>query len=140
MGEDADVNITDFNVFFYLCGKQQNIMSAPQNWNELCDRLSEMFKMEVDLNGVLYLVGVRERGLMLQKFSKFEKWSLINLGSCVLYKEIGMVEELGTDRDGWPIFREKSVLTNWTEERKQKTLQDCALRYFAKVFEGNTAG
>ncbi|GET20588.1 hypothetical protein [Prolixibacter denitrificans] len=114
-------------------------MSAPQNWNELCDRLSDMFGMDVDLNGVLYLVGVRERGLTLRKFTKFEKWSLINLGSCVLYKEIGMVEELGTDRDGWPMFREKSLLTNWTEERKQKTLQDCAIRYFSKVFEDNPA-
>jgi len=114
-------------------------MSTPQNWNELCDRLGDMFGMDVDLNGVLYLIGVRERGWILRKFTKYEKWSLINLGSCILYKEIGMVEDLGNDRDGWPMFREKTVLTNWTEERKQKTLQDCALRYFAKVFEENPA-
>lgn len=124
---------------FFTFVKNNYKMSTPQNWNELCDRLGDMFGMDVDLNGVLYLIGVRERGWILRKFTKYEKWSLINLGSCILYKEIGMVEDLGTDRDGWPMFREKTVLTNWTEERKQKTLQDCALRYFAKVFEENPA-
>ena len=50
------------------------------NWNELCEQLGNQFNIDVDLNGVLFLVGIRERGLTFQPFTKEEKLSLINLG------------------------------------------------------------
>ena len=110
-------------------------MSAPENWIELCGRLDEMFGIKVDLNGVLFLVGIRERGLNFQPFTKEEKLNLINLGSCTLYKEMGLTEINGYDAEGWPLFRQKTISPEIPEERKQKTLQDCAIRYFAKVLE-----
>lgn len=109
-------------------------MNAPENWNELCTRLGNMFDLEVDLNGVLFLVGMREKGLTFQAFSKEEKMNLINLGSCVLYQEMGLTEKVGTDRDGWPVFVQRTLAPEIPEERKTKTLQDCAVRYFAKIF------
>ena len=111
-------------------------MKAPENWKDLCEHLTEMFDIDVDLNGVLFLVGVRERGLTFQKFSKEEKLNLINLGSCTLYNEMGLIELSGIDKDGWPVFRQKALAPAIAEELKLKTLQDCAIRYFKKVFEG----
>jgi hypothetical protein len=108
-------------------------MAAPETFKELCDRLGEMFGIQVDLNGVLFLVGIRERGLTFQQFTKEEKLNLINLGSCTLYKEMGLTEITGYDDDGWPKFRQKALSPQIPEETKQKTLQDCALRYFRKV-------
>jgi len=110
-------------------------MKAPENWKDLCEHLSGMFGIEVDLNGVLFLVGIRERGLTFQKFTKEEKINLINLGSCTLYKEMGLVELSGVDTQGWPVFHQKALAPVIAEELKIKTLQDCAIRYFAKVFE-----
>lgn len=105
------------------------------NWDELCDRLSGKFGIEVDLNWVLFLIGIRERGLILQKFPKEEKLSLINLGSCTLYMEMGLVEQTGIDDDGWPVFKQKSLAPKIDEARKKKMLQDCAIKYFNKIFE-----
>ncbi len=107
---------------------------AFSNWQELCERLGKQFELEVDLNGVLFLVGIRERGLVLQPFSKEEKMSLIRLGSCTLYQEMGLTEKTGTDEEGWPVFRQKSVAPVIPEERKIKILQECALRYFEKIY------
>lgn len=104
-----------------------------ENWDELCDYLADKFGIEVDLNVVLLLVGIRERGLIFQQFTKEEKLSLINLGSCVLFKEMGLVEEQGIDPDGWPVFRQKSVVSGISEDRKKKTLQECAVCYFKRV-------
>ena len=64
-------------------------MKAPDNWKNLCEHLTSMFGIDVDLNGVLFLVGIRERGLTFRQFSKEEKLNLINLGSCTLYQEMG---------------------------------------------------
>ena len=110
-------------------------MKAPENWKDLCDSLGKMFGIEVDLNGVLFLVGIRERGLIFGQFTKEEKVNLINLGSCTLYREMGLVDLIGVDKEGWPVFRQKALAPMIAEELKLKTLQDCALKYFAKVFE-----
>jgi hypothetical protein len=107
---------------------------AFSNWTELCDHLGNQFDIDVDLNGVLFLVGIRERGLTLQPFSKEEKMSLINLGACTLYLEMGLTEITGTDEEGWPLFTQKALAPVITEDRKQKVLQDCALRYFKKIY------
>ena len=110
-------------------------MKIFENWKELCDYLGHKFGIDVDLNGVLFLIGIREKGLTFQKFTKEEKISLINLGSCTLYLEKGLVEKYGEDGDGWPLFRQKALAPVIPEELKLKTLQDCAMLYFSKVFE-----
>lgn len=104
------------------------------NWEELCAHLGRQFNIEVDLNGVLFLVGIRERGLTFQQFSKEEKMNLINLGSCTLYQEMGLVQMTGTDEEGWPVFRQKTLAPSIPEERKNKVLQDCAVRYFKRIY------
>ncbi|MEI7828745.1 MAG: hypothetical protein WCI31_03190 [Prolixibacteraceae bacterium] len=103
-------------------------------WIELCNHLGKQFDIDIDLNGVLFLVGIRERGLTFQPFSKEEKLSLINLGSCTLYQEMGLTEKTGIDGDGWPIFTQKALAPVIPEERKHKVLQDCALKYFKKIY------
>ncbi len=108
-------------------------MHAPETWVELCGRLDEMFGITVDLNGVLFLVGMRERGFAFREFSREEKLNLINLGSCTLYLEMGLTEIIGYDAEGWPLFRQRPLNPDISEERKQKTLQDCAIKYFARI-------
>ena len=108
---------------------------AFSNWQELCWHLSNQFDIDVDLNGVLFLVGIRERGLTFQPFSKEEKLSLINLGCCTLYQEMGLTEKTGIDEEGWPAFTQKALAPVIQEERKHKVLQDCAIRYFSKIYQ-----
>ena len=107
---------------------------AFSNWNELCEHLGKQIGIEVDLNGVLFLIGIRERGLAFQPFSKEEKMSLINLGSCTLYHEMGLIEKCGTDEEGWSLFKQKALAPVIPEERKHKVLQDCALLYFKRIY------
>lgn len=109
-----------------------------KSWEELCNILSAKFGIDVDFTGVLFLVGVREKGLVLQKFTKEEKLNLINLGSCILYTEAGLLERTGTDHDGWPVFHQNALAPQIDENRKKKTLQDCAIRYFQKIFHEET--
>jgi len=46
-----------------VCLQKNLTMRKVDNWKDLCEKLSELFGIEVDLNGVLFLVGMRERGL-----------------------------------------------------------------------------
>jgi len=49
---------------------------------------------------------------------------------------MGLIEFNGEDEEGWPVFKQKALAPVIAEELKLKTLQDCAIRYFKKVFDG----
>ncbi|MDC1105670.1 hypothetical protein OAT16_03130 [Prolixibacteraceae bacterium] len=105
-----------------------------QNWTQLCFRLGEMFRMDLDDNGVFMLIGIRERGWGFREFTKEEKMNLIHLGTATLLCEIGRVDKVTIDRDGWPVFKEPSVTVNWTEAQKISELKKAAIIYFNKVW------
>jgi len=121
-----------FPIFCYLYIKI--VIMTFSNWTELCDHLGKQFNIDIDLNGVLYLIGIRERGLTLERFPKDVKMSLIHLGSCTLYQQMGWVDQTGIDEEGWPTFTQKALTQVIPEEKKHKVLQDCALRYFEKIY------
>ncbi len=106
-----------------------------ESWKELGQILHARFGVEIDLNGALFLIGIRERGLSFQEFSREEKLNLINLGICILYQEMGLVSPSGTGKDGWPLFHQNALAPIILEDLKIKTLQECAIRYFQKVLD-----
>lgn len=123
------------NIYKTIFAIKLGIMQQIESWKELCEVLGKNFEMDLDLNGILFLVGIRERGLTFQQYSKEEKLSLMNLGSCALYCEMGLTEMTGTDEDGWPVYRQKTLAPDVPEDRKIKILQDCAIRYFNRVLK-----
>ncbi|MDH3648713.1 MAG: hypothetical protein OEQ53_03465 [Saprospiraceae bacterium] len=57
-----------------------------------------------DLQGVLFLIGIQELGLIQQKFSKEEKQDLIHIAVCKLLSYDGYYVFKGRDEDGWPHY------------------------------------
>ena len=50
-----------------------------KEWNELTKDLAETFKMDMDLQSVLFLIGVQELGVGFREFKKQEKMDLMHL-------------------------------------------------------------
>ncbi len=76
-----------------------------QEWNELVLRLSKQFKVTVNHEFILFIIGVNERGYGFRSFSKEEKMDLMNLGSCVLMHHMGLAQLVGVDEQGWPVYQ-----------------------------------
>jgi hypothetical protein len=74
------------------------------DWQALLVRLEPDFG-EVDLQGVLFLVGVQELGRGAQVFSKDEKQDLMHIATCLLLSRYGYYERDGIDADGWPQWK-----------------------------------
>ncbi len=75
-----------------------------QEWNELLLRLSKQFKVTVNHEFILFVIGVNERGSGFRNYSKDEKMDLMNLGSCVLMHHMGRARLVGADQQGWPVY------------------------------------
>ncbi|MCB0795645.1 MAG: hypothetical protein KDB88_12995 [Flavobacteriales bacterium] len=101
-----------------------------KRWNDLLSSLSERFGQPLDLNGVIFLIGVQELGLDVRDYKKDEKLELMHIAVCVLLTPYGYYKELGRDADGWPHFEKVMDLPPLSEKEQQRLMQEAVLDYF----------
>jgi hypothetical protein len=80
-------------------------------WDNLIKKLSYDFNDGelIDLEGVIYLIGIQELGFFDKKFKKDEKVNLMHVAICKLLEPYGYYEFEYVDKDGWPHY---NLLTN----------------------------
>ena len=99
-------------------------------WWNLEARLVERFGKKPDMETLLFLIGVQEQGDIRRKFSKEEKQDLMHIAVCSLFMQSGYYELEGTDRDGWPHFRQLKALPVMGLIEQENFLKDHILLYF----------
>ena len=76
-----------------------------RRWEELIQRLSDTFSAEaVEMEGVLYLIGLQELGKIHQQFKKDDNVNIIHIGICTVLEPFGYYRFDFYDDDGWPHF------------------------------------
>ena len=81
-------------------------------WETLQIKLSDRFADGelMDLDSIIYLVGVQELGQPQAKFKKDDKVNLMHIAICTLLEPYGFYEFDFIDDDGWPHFNNVSKL------------------------------
>jgi len=107
-----------------------------EQWELLCDKFSEQFADgdQIDLDGILFLIGVQEIGLKKKGFKKDEKIHLIHVAICRLLEPYGYYKFIGLDEEGWPhyeITRNLPVL----KAGEQSILMKQAIVFYAQEQE-----
>src|SRR5210317_1299295 len=76
-------------------------------WETLRDEVSEKFGggEKMDLDSIVYLIGVQELGKGFQKFTKDEKLNVMHIAICKLLEPFGYYEFEYFDEDGWPHYK-----------------------------------
>ena len=77
-----------------------------RRWEELIQRLSDTFSdaEAVEMEGVLYLIGLQELGKIHQQFKKDDNVNIIHIGICTVLEPFGYYRFDFYDDDGWPHF------------------------------------
>lgn len=104
-----------------------------KRWRDLLARLGKRFEGPLDLNAVIFLIGVQELGQDLRTFKKDEKVNLMHVAICVLLLPYGYYRELGRDADGWPHFERVKELPPLTEKEQERLMKEAVLHYFDDV-------
>lgn len=108
----------------------KNVEELKKDWDQLLDALCKMFDADLDLQGVLFLIGVQELGRGVQKYSKDEKQDLMHIATCRLLSIYGYYELKGTDDEGWPHWEMKQKLPKMTLGEQDYLLKQAAIEYF----------
>ncbi len=106
-----------------------------KKWETVLDSIEHSFgKRPVELNAVLFLIGVHELGQGKKRFSKEEKQDLIHIAICKILSFSGYYELEGTDDDGWPHWKLVRKLPFFDMLEQEKLMKIHIIEYFEKEF------
>ncbi|NJB36922.1 MULTISPECIES: hypothetical protein [Flavobacteriaceae] len=103
-----------------------------ERWELLVQRLSAKFADGdvLDLDGIIYLVGVQELGQLGRRFKKDEKLNLMHIAICRLLEPYGYYEFDFFDADGWPHYKIKEELPNLKAGEQSVLMKEALVNYF----------
>lgn len=100
------------------------------NWNKLLQQLAANFGGDLELEGILFLIGVQELGKGYGKFNKNEKVDLIHIAICTLLTPYGYYEFAGTDEEGWPHWKVNEELPPLKPAQQYLLMKQAIIDYF----------
>ena len=76
-------------------------------WEEIQKSVSDKFGggEKLDIDAIIYLIGIQELGKGYKKFSKDEKLNIMHISICKLLEPFGYYEFDYFDEDGWPHYK-----------------------------------
>lgn len=92
--------------------------------------LEKTFDGGLDVQSILFLIGVNELGQGYKDFSKSEKTDLLHVAICTILEPHGFYEYEGDDEDGWPHFKLVRELPKLNHTEQQHLIKEAIIEYF----------
>ena len=103
-------------------------------WDALVVILSDKFSngQALDIEGILYLVGMQELGQVHRKMKKDDNVNLIHVGICSILEPFGYYRFDYFDDDGWPHFQLLEPLPLLKSGEQSILIKEALVTYFLK--------
>lgn len=103
-----------------------------ERWEKLVNILSDQFSQgeNLDLDAIIYLIGVQELGKVHNKYKKDEKLNLMHIAICRLLEPYGYYEFEFFDKEGWPHYRVKEELPPLKAGEQSVLMKEAIVNYF----------
>ncbi len=103
-----------------------------ERWDVLIKKLSAQFSDSdpLELDAIIYLVGVQELGQLHRKFKKDEKVNLMHIAICRLLEPYGYYEFDFFDKDGWPHYKVLEQLPSLKAGEQSVLMKEALVNYF----------
>ena len=112
--------------------RQNNATSLKDRWDYLVEELTQQFSDGdiLNLDSIIYLIGVQELGQGKKVFKKDEKINLMHIAICKLLEPYGYYEFDFFDKDGWPHYRIVTDLPNLKPGEQTVLMKEAVIHYF----------
>ncbi len=104
-------------------------------WDEVREKLSNKFGGGeiMDVDSIIYLIGVQELGKGYGKFNKDEKINIMHIAICKLLEPFGYYEFDYFDEEGWPHYQVIDELPNLKPGEQSILMKEAIVMYFEKI-------
>ena len=103
-----------------------------QRWQQVVDKLSAQFAdgEVLDLDAIIYLIGVQELGKPHDKYKKDHKIDLMHIAICRLLEPYGYYEFEFFDDEGWHDYKVLDQLPNLKAGEQSVLMKEAIVTYF----------
>lgn len=103
-----------------------------ERWNVVVEKLTKQFAEgdTLDLDSIIYLIGVQELGQLHRNFKKDEKVNLMHIAICRLLEPYGYYEFDYFDDEGWPHYKFKEELPTLKAGEQAILMKEAIVNYF----------
>jgi len=103
-----------------------------ERWKLVVLKLSTQFADgdPLDLDSIIYLIGIQELGQLGRKFKKDHKLDLMHIAICRLLEPYGYYEFDYFDDDGWPHYIVKEELPCLKAGEQSVLMKEAIVTYF----------
>ena len=108
--------------------------SFEDSWKALEKRIAVDFGGDLDLQGILFLIGVQELGKGAQEFTKDQKLDVIHLAICRVLEPFGFYKLSHSDQDGWPHYENLKTIPALKPGEQLKLMKQAILEYFEEIY------
>jgi hypothetical protein len=106
-----------------------------QRWGTVVEKLSTQFADGdiLDLDAIIYLIGVQELGQLHREYKKEDKISLMHIAICKLLEPYGYYEFDYFDDNGWPHYITKEELPHLKAGEQSVLMKEAIVNYFLEA-------
>ena len=101
-----------------------------EKFEEVLKNLCIQFGPDLDIQGVIFLIGIQELGKGPLKFSKDAKLDVMHIAICTLLTPYGYYEYVGLDEDGWGHWKTNEKIPPLKPEQQLKLMKQAIVDYF----------
>lgn len=112
----------------YIC-----TMDTEFEYKNVLKQISKQFGDDIDIQGLLFIIGLQELGKGKIKLSKNEKLDVMHIAICTLLSPYGYYEYEGLDKDGWPHWKTIENLPPLKPAQQQEIIKQAIVEYFKTV-------
>ncbi len=107
-------------------------LQLKERWEVLVEKLSVQFADGdvLELDAIIYLVGVQELGQYHKTYKKDEKLNLMHIAICRLLEPYGYYEFEFFDEEGWPHYTIKEELPALKAGEQSVLMKEAIVSYF----------
>ncbi|EAR02989.1 hypothetical protein [Maribacter sp. HTCC2170] len=107
-------------------------LQLKERWEELVEKLSAQFADgdALELDAIIYLVGIQELGQYHKTYKKDEKLNLMHIAICRLLEPYGYYEFNFFDEEGWPHYSVKEELPPLKAGEQSVLMKEAIVGYF----------
>ncbi len=96
----------------------------------LIEQLESQFGEEIDVEAILFLIGVQELGQGKKRFKKDQKLELMHIAICRVLEPFGYYAFSHFDKDQWPHYNAVKKLPYLDDKEQKEFMRKAILEYF----------
>ncbi len=106
-----------------------------ERWEMVVEKLSKQFADgdRLDLDSIIYLIGVQELGQLHREYKKDHKLDLMHIAICKVLEPYGFYEFDFVDDDGWPHYKIKEQLPHLKAGEQSVLMKEAIVNYFVEM-------